>query len=338
MAGRRPRALWLAVGVALIVAGCSGGGGSAASRPSRSGSPATTVAPTTLPPPASTTTTKAPRPDLADRPCQGIPAPTTYQHVVVVMMENRTWSQVGGVGFGGMPYLASLAQGCAFYAQWTNTNPNQSSLTQYIGLTSGIDNPHTVGDCSPSASCSSTDDNVFRQVREAGGTARSYVEGATAPCSLGTNAAKHIPALYYRGTYQDATGTHDDSDFCAAEVLPLGDLDPNNLPTFAMVTPSLCNDGHDCGNSAVDAWARTQIGAILSGSDYLAGTTAVFVLWDESDPVPNLIVAPSAEPGPRSGTGSHASALVTIEQMLGLSVLAQGQLPDATSLRATAPV
>jgi hypothetical protein len=254
------------------------------------------------------------------------------------MMENRAWSQVGGAGFGSMPYLANLAKSCAFYAQWTNTNPHQSSLTQYIGLTSGVNNPHTVNDCSPSATCSSTDDNIFRQVRQSGGAARSYVEGAAAPCSAAGNSAKHVPALYYRGTYHDASGVHTDSEFCVTEVRPGRELDPNNLPAFAMVTPTLCNDGHDCPNSTVDDWARVHVGAILAGDDYAAGTTAVFVLWDESDPVPNLLIAPSAQPGPRAGAGSHAAALRTIEGLLGLPVLAQGQLPAASDLRATAPL
>src|SRR5262249_36554113 len=179
---------------------------------------------------------------------------------------------------------------------------------------------------SPSARCSSRDDNIFRQVRVSGGTARTYVEGAQQPCSGAGNAAKHVPALYYRGTYQDATGTHGDPDFCAAEVRPATEFDPDNLPTFAMFVPTLCNDGHDCANAAVDEWARVHIRALLDGSDYRAGNTAVFVLWDERDPEPNLVLAPSAQPGPRSGAGSHVSALETIEQLLGVPVLQQGAL------------
>jgi len=36
-----------------------------------------------------------------------------------------------------MPYLNGLAKQCAYYEQWDDTNPAQSSLTQYIGITSG---------------------------------------------------------------------------------------------------------------------------------------------------------------------------------------------------------
>jgi hypothetical protein len=312
----------------VAAAACSSGGGDRAEP--RTSTSARRAAPTTTATPASTT---APA-DLAAPPCRGAALPATYAHVVVVMLENRTWPQVGGPGFGAMPYLASLAKDCAFFPDWTETNPQQSSLTQYIGLTSGVDNPRTVNDCSPSASCSSTDDNIFRQVRQSGGTARSYVEGATAPCSAAGNAPKHVPALYYRGAYQDASGAHHDSDFCADEVRPASELDPNHLPTFAMVAPTLCHDGHDCPNATVDGWLRGFVQPILDGADYRAGRTAVFVLWDEDRPVPNLLVAPSARPGPIAGHASHAAALVTIEKLLGLPTLTQGRLPQATDLRA----
>jgi len=62
------------------------------------------------------------------------------------------------------------------------------------------------------------------------------------------------------------------------------------------------------------------------------------VLWDERDPEPNVLIAPSAQPGPRTGAGAHAAALKTIEEMLGVAVLEQGQLADARDLRADAPI
>ena len=146
------------------------------------------------------------------------------------------------------------------------------------------------------------------------------------------------PRSYYRGTYQDASGPHTDRDFCSDEVRPASEFDPNHLPTFAMIAPTLCHDGHDCPNADVDSWLRGFVQPILDGADYRAGRTAVFVLWDEDRPVPNLLVAPSARPGPISAPASHAAALVTIETLLGLPTLHQGQLPGTTDLRATSGV
>jgi len=265
--------------------------------------------------------------------------PSRYQHIVVFSFENRTWSGVGGVGFGdpAMPYLHSIATSCSYFSDWTETNTSQNSLTQYIGETSGVNNPNTVNDCNPSTTCRSTDNNIFRQVRLAGGTARNYVEGATTGCSASGNAAKHIPDLYYYGTYTDSSGvTHNDHDFCSVEVRPYTEFDVNNLPTYAFITPTLCNDGHDCGNSTVDGWASTHVQAVLNSASYLAGNTAVFIWYDEDHPVPNTQIAPTAHAGDitQTGIGTHAALLKTIELMLGLPVMQQGQLTTAADLRA----
>src|SRR5712692_5647074 len=263
--------------------------------------------------------------------------PSRYQHIVVFSFENRTWSGVGGVGFGAMPYLHSLATSCSYFSDWTETNTSQNSLTQYIGETSGVNNPATVNDCNPSATCRSTDNNIFRQVRLAGGTARNYVEGATTGCSASGNGADHIPDLYYYGTYTDNSGvTHNDHDFCSTEVRPYTEFDVNNLPTYAFITPTLCNDGDDCNNSTVNAWASTNVQKVLNSASYLAGNTAVFVWYDEDHPTPNIQIAPTANVGDitTTGIGTHAALLKTIELLLGLPVMQQGQLTTAADLRA----
>jgi hypothetical protein len=255
---------------------------------------------------------------------------------VIFSFENRTWSNVG-LGFSPttMPYLHSLASQCSFFSDWTETNTSQNSLTQYIGETSGVNNTSTVNDCSPSSSCQSTDNNIFRQVRVAGQAARNFVEGATSACSASGNAAKHVPGLYYFGTYTDGTGAHNDHDFCNTEVRPYTELDVTNLPTYAFITPTLCNDGHDCADSAVDAWARTNVQRVLDSAAYKAGTVAVFIWYDEDHPTPNLQIAPTSHKGDitQTGVGTHAALLKTIEDMLGLPVMNQGQLPGATDLR-----
>ena len=267
--------------------------------------------------------------------------PTTYEHVVVVMEENRTWSTVGGVGFGDqyMPFLGDLGRNCTVFSDWVETNTTQNSLNQYIGLASGVSNDSTVDDCSPGPTCHSTDDNIFRQVRRAGGTARSYVEGATTGCSDAGNAAKHVPAMYFRGSYTDGSGTHTDDQFCTNEVRPLSELDVDHLPTFAMITPDLCNDGHDCLNFAVDVWVKDHLQPILDSAAYASGNTVVMVLYDEDRPVPNLIVAPTANRGIQTLPGAgHAAVLRTWEEMLGLPIMPTPAVAAAPSLRAAAHI
>ena len=271
----------------------------------------------------------------------GSPAapPARYQHVVVFSFENRTWNDVG-LGFSSpmTPYLRSLASQCSDFSDYSETNRQQDSLPQYIGATSGVDNPNTYGGCDPSATCRSTDDNIFRQLRRAGGTARNYVEGATTGCSDAwdrNNATRHIPALYYYGTYTDATGVHNDHDFCNTEVRPYSEFDVNNLPTFAFITPDLCNDGHDCPDSVVNAWAAIHVQRVLDSAAYRSGSVAVFIWYDEDYPVPNAVIAPTSRRGniTQPGIASHAALLKTWQDMLGLPLLTQGQLAGATNLR-----
>jgi hypothetical protein len=232
-------------------------------------------------------------------------------HVIVISEENRTWSGVG-LGFSTMPYLRSV--GGLYFPDWTETNTSENSLTQYIGVTSGRNDPDGIAnDCSPSATCRTTADNIFRQVRAAGGTPRSYVEGATTGCSASGNAAKHIPALYYFG------GT--DHDFCATEVRPLGEFDPNNPPTFAFITPNLCNDGHDCSNATVDSWLSTHLPAILNSAAYQNGSVLVNIWYDEDRPVPNLALRKGIASGSNAAVASDGRLLATWEDLLHLPAL-----------------
>jgi hypothetical protein len=239
-------------------------------------------------------------------------APAHYDHVVVFAFENRTWDAVGGGGFAGMPYLNALARNCSWFSDWIESDTTQNSGTQYVSQFQG-DLNHTVrDDCSPSPTCGSVADNFFRQARTAGLTAINYVEGATSPCSAAGNAVKHVPAMYFQGA--------DDAAHCAEQVRPYTEFDVAHLPDFAFVTPTLCNDGHDCWNDVVDDWARTNIGAVLDSDAYRQGRTLVQVWYDEDRPVPNLYIAPSAHSGPLPAAG-YASTLRLWQDALGLGCL-----------------
>src|SRR5207244_11709488 len=132
--------------------------------------------------------------------------------------------------------------------------------------------------CDHSTSCRSTDNNIFRQVRVSGGTARNFVEGATSGCSASGNAPKHIPSLYYYGTYTNSSGaTVSDNSFCSVETRAYTEFDPNNLPTYAFISPDLCNDGHDCGDDVVDNWAKTNVQKILASTDDKSDSTDVLI-------------------------------------------------------------
>ena len=243
------------------------------------------------------------------------PHPAGYTSVVVFAFENRTWSDVG-LGFGtGMPYLHALGLHCSYFTDWTETDTSQNSLTQYTGQVTGARQAGTVDDCSPSASCSTQANNIFRQARNFGKKAINYVEGATAPCSEAGNAAKHIPDLYMWGA--------DDRAHCSGQVRPFSEFNPNQLPNFAFITPTLCNDGHDCSDATVDSWAKAHVQPVLNSTAYKQGKVAVFIWYDEDHPVPNMWITPTAHAGALSTAGAgYAGTLKAWESMLGLPCLA----------------
>lgn len=262
----------------------------------------------------------------ASQPCGVVKTPPArYQHVVWIWMENHTWSSV--IGSPSAPYVTTLAHQCGTDRAWSSVG--SPSLPNYLGATSGS----TLGvsdDADPGAH-SFTADNLFRQVRAAGGTEASFAESMPGPCVLvsqGSYAAKHNPAVYYDGPGDRASCRADDLPFSAFPAV----LSSGRLPTYTSITPNICDDMHDCSVAVGDRWLATWVPRILSSAYYRSGTTALFIVWDEPTPLANVVVAPSLRPGTVSGTPvSQYSLLRTTEQMLGLPPL--GAAAGATSLR-----
>jgi phospholipase C len=249
-------------------------------------------------------------------------------------MENHTAGQV--LGSREAPFETDLGTRCGSSVDYRSVG--SPSLPNYLAATSG--STHGVHDDGSPASHPISGDNLFRQVRDAGGTARSYEEAMPGPCVLdgrGRYAVKHNPQAYYRDAADQAA--------CATDDVPLGglaangggafvdDLSNGRLPTFAFVTPDLCNDTHDCPVSVGDAWLRDWVTTILGSPTYAEGRTALFVVWDEPTPMPLLVVAPGVPAGvTASAPFDHYSLLRTTEELLGQAPRL-GQAATASSMR-----
>ncbi len=240
-------------------------------------------------------------------------------------MENHTWSSV--LGGTEAPYLSALAQQCG--TDENDASAGSPSLPNYLAATSG--STQGVTDDGDPAEHTFAVDNLFRQVRVAGGTERSFVESMPGPCALtseGSYAAKHNPAVCYADS--------DDRTACLADDLPFSQfpavLSSGNLPTYTSITPNICDDMHDCSITIGDSWLATWVPRILPNAEYLAGTTALFIIWDEPTPVATVVVAPAVQPGTVSDVPvNDYSLLRATEEMLGLPLL--GEASSATSLR-----
>jgi phospholipase C len=248
-------------------------------------------------------------------------------------MENHGADEVLGPS-ADAPFEQDLARRCGSATKYRAVG--RPSLPNYIAATSG--DTQGIHDDGRPASHPVSADNLFRQVRAGGGTARSYEEAMTGTCQLGSQgryAVKHNPQAYFVGP--------GDRSACLRDDVPLGsltagsfhdDLANGRLPTFAFVTPDLCNDTHDCDVATGDRWLAGWVDLIVASPSYQAGSTAVFVVWDEPTPMPMILVAPSARPGVTStAPWDHYSLLRTTEDMLGLPH-SLGHAATASSMRA----
>jgi phosphatidylinositol-3-phosphatase len=288
-------------------------------------------------------------------PCGQLTTAPTYTHVIVIMDENQSYSNIIG-NTSQAPYINSLASECGVASNYHNIT--HDSLPNYIGITSGLPFKSLLPfdqDCVPSPKCEVTKGNVFHQ---AGSSWMEYAESMPSNCYKkrdipGDYAPKHNPSVYY-------TDLHN----CKANDVPLGTTSDSPLlqdfssestaPAYSYLTGNLCDDMHGAPNcttgliQAGDNWLSTWIPLITSSAVYQDDDTVIFLTWDEgsggtigekcfdnttdqSCHVPAIVIAPSVQPGTVVSTQfDHYSWLKTSEQLLGLPQL--GMAKTATSM------
>ena len=243
-------------------------------------------------------------------------------------MENKNESAVSNSI--SAPFLHGLAGSCGTAPHYVDHDIHPS-LPNYLAATSGGTQGVT-DDNAPSAHPLQVD-NIFRQVRTAGKTAKSYEEAMPANCSVRSTsryAVKHNPATYFVGGDDRVACQRDNVSF--DQFLP--DLTAG-LPAFSLITPDICNDMHDCPVATGDTWLRDVVSAITESPTYRQGHTALFIVFDESQGGGTTLftaVAPSIAPGTRVDTElDHYSLLAFTEDALGITIHL-GQAADAPSL------
>jgi phosphatidylinositol-3-phosphatase len=243
---------------------------------------------------------------------------------VVIVMENKEASSV--LSNPSSRYLDSLARRYALATRsYAITHP---SLPNYIALTSG----GTHGITSDCSSCTVSAPNLASQLDAAGISWAAYLEGVPGPCYRGAAAggyvAKHNPFIHYRDVLASRSLCHRLVGFGAlARALRTG-----TLPTFAWITPNLCDDTHDCPVATGDRFLARTVPALLAE---LGPQGFLVITWDEgtSDSpccggaaaggrIATVLAGPLVVPGARLlAPIDHYGVLATIEQALGLSEL-----------------
>ena len=236
-------------------------------------------------------------------------------HVVIVMDENKAYSQV--IGSAEAPYINTLAaNGANMTASYAEAHPSQPNyLAFFSGSLQGVThNQH------PEGSPFSTP-NLFAGLRTAGLSFTSYSE--TMPeagydgDTFGDYVRKHNPVA----NWQSATPGVNQVPLSCNQPFTYFPTNYADLPIVSFVVPNLQNDMHDGTITMGDTWLRTN----LDGYRRWAKThnSLLILTFDEDDGtptnlIPTIFVGPMVKPGKYSTTINHYNVLRTIEDMYGL--------------------
>jgi phosphatidylinositol-3-phosphatase len=285
--GRTPAVVAVAIALAALLGslevGCGG----------RSNSPLSTI-PTPTPTPSPTS------------PATGFP---TFNHVFLVVEENHSFSEV--IGNSSMPYFNSLAAQYGLAKQYfANAHP---SLPDYLMLTTG--QAETFDD---NFSGPINDDNIARELVNAGKSWRAYQESIPSAGYLGAD----VPPYVHRHNPFSYLSDVQNSPSQAANIVPFSqfatDLANNALPQFSFITPNLDNDAHDGTLAAADSWLQSNIAPLIASTAFKSGGLLV-ITFDEGKEadldhgggqVATLIISSNAKPNYQSQTlYQHQSVL-----------------------------
>jgi len=218
-------------------------------------------------------------PVMSGSPGASASNPQSAGKLLVIVEENRSTADVTA----HMPYLTAAA---ARYGSATQYHAlAHPSLPNYLVIAGGSLFGVT-DDRDPSAHPLSGP-SVFGQLLAAGHTTKTYAEAMQGTCATenqGRYAVRHNPWTYFTDPAERTA--------CAKFDVPAGtttsgplvdDVKAGQLPTFSLVIPDICNDGHDCSAATADRWLQDWLPVIESGPDFTDGNLTIVVTWDEDD-------------------------------------------------------
>jgi acid phosphatase len=313
------RAVVLALAL-LLLGGCSSSGSPGHPRHAEA---ATTGTPTPAAPPAGspsssptsssprsasttssgTTSSGTPAPASGSGPAgNGLPRPA---HVVVVVLENHSFSEV--IGRTQAPFIAGLARSGAvftrFYAITHPSEPNYQAL--FSGSTQGL----TSDACPVNYRAPNLGSSLLAARRTFVGYAESLPRSGFTGCTSGAYARKHCPWINF--------------DLPARVSLPMTAFprDLAALPTVSFVIPNLQHDMHDGTLAQADSWLRAHLGGYARWAR--AHNSLLIVTADEDDrsagnQIPTIISGAHVRAGHYARHYTLYSLLRTIEDMYAL--------------------
>lgn len=217
-------------------------------------------------------------PATSTNPCVGAPAAGRLKHVIVIVLENHSYSNI--IGSSSAPNLNQLASQCGLASNYHSiTHP---SLPNYVGLTAGS----IFGLSTDLCHCMLPVGGVFLQLQQTHQSWGTYAESMATRCDpnasggTGGYTPHHNPAVYYTRLRRTCPTRDVRMGSTTAGALT-GALSGRHLPTFVLMIPNLCDDMHSCSIQHSDGWVGAWVRRIVHSYQYQHQATAIFITWDE---------------------------------------------------------
>ncbi|MEU3909631.1 alkaline phosphatase family protein [Streptomyces goshikiensis] len=235
----------------------------------------------------------------------GLPS---YDHVVVVVYENKQYGEI--IGSANAPYVNQLANGGAsLTGMKALTHPSQPN---YFNLFSGATQGITGDGCYTPQSM--TAPNLGQELIAAGKTFATYnedlpAEGSTA-CTNGQYAQKHNPWFAFKNVPLNTGKTW--------AQFPRNDF--SALANLSFVIPNQCNDMHSCSVGTGDTWTRNNLDAYAQWAK--ANNSLLVLTWDEdnylgSNQIATVFYGANVKTGRYATAFNHHHLLRTFEDLFG---------------------
>jgi len=246
------------------------------------------------------------------------PTVPKFDHVVVVVMENKNYDAIIGRP-DEAPYINKLAAGGAVFSNsFAVGHPSQPN---YLALFSGSTQGVTNDSCPQNFK---TAPNLGAELISAGLTFAGYSESMPSPHTACGN-----DSFLSFGYTRAHNPWVDFSNVPNASNKPFGKFpaDLSQLPTVSFVVPNLCHDMHSCPRDSGDHWIKQHLGGYASWA--LSHNSLLIITWDEdgtflgvggdNNKVPTIFYGAHVRPGTYGERTGHCGLLRTIEDMYGLS-------------------
>ena len=242
------------------------------------------------------------------------------EHVVVVIEENRGYSQIMHMR-NSNSYIHALARrGVLFTQSYGITHPSQPNyLALFSGSTQGV----------TSNACPHTFDsgNLASSLLDKGLSFASYAESLPVAgdvrCWSGAYQRKHNPVVNWQGARLAAELNQRFADF---------PKDFSKLPSVSFVIPDQKNDMHDGSFETADDWLKMHIAPYVDWA--MEHNSLLILTWDEDDGrednhIVTILVGPMVKEGSSDQRINHYSVLRTLLDFYDLPALGASRDTEA---------